>query len=192
MKENLILFNKPYGVVSQFTGDDRNLSAYGLPPHFYVAGRLDKDSEGLLLLTNAGSLQARISHPRYKMEKTYWTQVEGLPSEATLDRLRKGVQLKDGMTAPAKARVIQPAVLDRDPPIRVRPTIPDQWVELMLTEGKNRQVRRMTAAVGHPTLRLIRVKIGDWALGDLSPGDWRAVSVNLPITPNQKKPKPRR
>jgi 23S rRNA pseudouridine2457 synthase len=102
------------------------------------------------------------------------------------------VQLKDGMTAPAKARVIQPAVLDRDPPIRVRPTIPDQWVELMLTEGKNRQVRRMTAVVGHPTLRLIRVKIGDWALGDLSPGDWRAVSVNLPITPNQKKPKPRR
>jgi 23S rRNA pseudouridine2457 synthase len=192
MKENLILFNKPYGVVSQFTGDGRNLSAYGLPPHFYVAGRLDKDSEGLLLLTNSGSLQARISHPRYKMEKTYWAQVEGLPSEATLDRLRRGVQLKDGMTAPAKTLLIQPAVLDRDPPIRVRPTIPDQWVELILTEGKNRQVRRMTAAVGHPTLRLIRVKIGNWALGDLSPGDWRAVSVDLPFTPNQKKPKLRR
>ena len=126
------------------------------------------------------------------MEKTYWAQVEGLPSEATLDRLRRGVQLKDGMTAPAKTLLIQPAVLDRDPPIRVRPTIPDQWVELILTEGKNRQVRRMTAAVGHPTLRLIRVKIGNWALGDLSPGDWRAVSVDLPFTPNQKKPKLRR
>ncbi|PQM26115.1 pseudouridine synthase [Sphingopyxis lindanitolerans] len=175
----LILFNKPYGVLSQFT--DRGtpearatLSAYIDAPGVYPAGRLDRDSEGLLLLTDDGALQARISSPRHKVPKTYLVQVEGEPDAASLDRLRAGVALNDGMTRPAAARRIDPPPLwPRDPPVRYRKSVPDCWLELTITEGRNRQVRRMTAAVGHPTLRLVRWRVGEWALGDLAPGLWR-------------------
>lgn len=173
----LICFNKPYGVVSQFTpeGRWRGLKDFIDVPGVYVAGRLDADSEGLLLLTNDGALQARISDPRHKMEKTYWVQVEGVPDEAALSRLRAGVQLNDGPTRPARARRMpEPAALwPRDPPVRFRQHIPTHWLELVIAEGRNRQVRRMTAAVGHPTLRLIRAAIGPYALDGLAPGAWR-------------------
>jgi len=173
----LICFNKPYGVLSQFTpeGRWRGLKDFIDVPGVYVAGRLDADSEGLLLLTNDGQLQARISHPRHKMEKTYWVQVEGSPDEAALLRLRQGVELNDGLTRPARARVMpEPDSLwDRDPPVRFRQSIPTSWIELVITEGRNRQVRRMTAAVGHPTLRLIRTAIGPYALDGLAPGTYR-------------------
>ena len=144
-------------------------------PGVYVAGRLDADSEGLLLLTNDGKLQARISDPRFKMEKTYWVQVEGTPDEAALAALRAGVQLNDGLTRPARARLLDPppAVWDRNPPIRVRQAIPTAWIELAISEGRNRQVRRMTAAVGLPTLRLVRAAIGPHTLDGLTPGTWR-------------------
>lgn len=144
-------------------------------PGVYVAGRLDADSEGLLLLTNDGKLQARISDPRFKMEKTYWVQVEGTPDEAALAALRAGVQLNDGLTRPARARLLDPppAVWDRNPPIRVRQAIPTAWIELAISEGRNRQVRRMTAAVGLPTLRLVRAAIGPHTLDGLVPGTWR-------------------
>ena len=175
-----ILFNKPFGVLSQFTdkgteGSPRpTLSNYIDVPAVYAAGRLDRDSEGLMVLTSDGRLQARIAHPKYKAPKTYWAQVEGAITEDALEHLRQGVTLKDGPTKPAKARALTPpTVWDRDPPIRVRKSVPDSWVELTLTEGRNRQVRRMTAHVGFPTLRLIRVSIGDWHLGDLRPGAWR-------------------
>ena len=174
-----ILFNKPYGVLSQFT--DRGspttratLSDFVDVAHVYPAGRLDRDSEGLLLLTNDGRLQARVADPRFKLPKTYLVQVEGLPDESVLDQLRTGVTLNDGPTRPASiARIDDPALWPRDPPIRVRPSVPDCWLSLTLREGRNRQVRRMTAAVGHPTLRLIRWSIGDWTLADLPPGTWR-------------------
>jgi 23S rRNA pseudouridine2457 synthase len=170
----LIRFNKPYGVLSQFTpeGRWRALKDFIDLPGVYVAGRLDADSEGLLLLTNDGQLQARIADPRYKMEKTYWVQVEGLPDEAALEALRCGVQLSDGPTRPAKVRLIDPppALWPRDPPIRVRAAKPTAWLELCITEGRNRQVRRMTAAVGYPTLRLIRAAIGPHTLDGLAPG----------------------
>lgn len=173
----LLCFNKPYGVLSQFTpeGRWRGLKDFIVVPGVYVAGRLDADSEGLLLLTDDGPLQARISHPRHKMEKTYWVQVEGMPGDAALLSLRQGVQLSDGLTRPARARVIpEPESLwDRDPPVRFRQSIPTSWIELVITEGRNRQVRRMTAAVGHPTLRLIRAAIGPYALDGLAPGTWR-------------------
>ncbi len=173
----LICFNKPYGVLSQFTpeGRWRGLKDFIDVPGVYVAGRLDADSEGLLLLTNDGQLQARISHPRHKMEKTYWVQVEGTPAEAALVRLRQGVELNDGPTRPARARLITApeALWDRDPPVRFRQSIPTSWIELVITEGRNRQVRRMTAAVGHPTLRLIRSAIGPYALEGLAPGAYR-------------------
>ena len=180
MTGNLILFNKPYGVLSQFTGEADNLSRFAIPPHYYVAGRLDKDSEGLLLLTNSGALQAQISHPRFKMRKHYWAQIEGEISESSLAQFRQGIALKDGKTKPAQAKPIQPQVPERIPPIRQRQSIPDQWLEVILREGKNRQVRRMTAALGHPTLRLIRVRIGEWTIDGLTPGQWRSVQVNLP------------
>ena len=173
----LICFNKPYGVLSQFTpeGRWRGLKDFIDVPGVYVAGRLDADSEGLLLLTNDGQLQARISDPRHKMEKTYWVQVEGEPEEAALVALRQGVTLNDGPTRPARAqRMPPPAKLwERDPPVRFRQNIPTSWLELVIREGRNRQVRRMTAAVGFPTLRLIRAAIGPYALDDLAPGNWR-------------------
>ncbi|MDB5965519.1 MAG: pseudouridine synthase [Polaromonas sp.] len=177
MPPRLICFNKPYGVLSQFTpeGRWRGLKDFIAVPDVYVAGRLDADSEGLLLLTSDGALQARISDPRFKMEKTYWVQVEGLPDEAALVALRQGVQLNDGMTRPANARLIDtpPGLWEREPPVRVRKAIPTSWLELGIREGRNRQVRRMTAAVGYPTLRLIRASIGPYALQDLAPGLWR-------------------
>jgi 23S rRNA pseudouridine2457 synthase len=172
----LIRFNKPYGVLSQFGAEGRwrGLKDFIDLPGVYAAGRLDADSEGLLLLTNDGRLQARIADPRFKWEKTYWVQVEGRPDEAALEALRHGVQLKDGPTLPARARVLaEPATLwRREPPVRVRQAIPTTWLELVIREGRNRQVRRMTAAVGFPTLRLIRVAIGPYALDGLPPGRW--------------------
>ena len=176
MTARLIRFNKPYGVLSQFTpeGKWQGLKDYIDLPGVYVAGRLDADSEGLLLLTNDGKQQARIADPRFKMEKTYWVQVEGVPSEAALAALRNGVVLNDGPTLPARARLLEPApeVWDRTPPIRERKHIPTTWIELIIREGRNRQVRRMTAAVGHPTLRLIRAAIGPYTLDGLAPGTW--------------------
>jgi 23S rRNA pseudouridine2457 synthase len=174
----LIALNKPYGVLCQFT--DRNLPArptladYGLPPGVYPAGRLDHDSEGLLLLTDDGALAHRITDPRHKLAKTYRVQVEGEPQPAQLDALCRGVDLNDGRTRPAQAqRIDPPALWPRDPPVRFRKTVPDAWLALTIHEGRNRQVRRMTAAVGLPTLRLVRVAIGDWALEGLQPGEWR-------------------
>ncbi|SFR20248.1 pseudouridine synthase [Poseidonocella sedimentorum] len=179
----VILFNKPYDVLSQFTdrgtqgSTARTLSEFGLPPGVYAAGRLDRDSEGLLVLTDDGRLQARIASPRAKQGKTYFAQVEGAPDAAALAALRDGVTLKDGRTRPAGAELAEePSWLwPRIPPIRVRKSIPDRWLRLTLTEGRNRQVRRMTAAVGCPTLRLIRSQVADWTLGDLAPGEWREV-----------------
>jgi 23S rRNA pseudouridine2457 synthase len=172
----LLCFHKPYGVLSQFTpeGKWQGLKDWIDVPGVYVAGRLDADSEGLLLLTNDGQLQARIADPRHKMEKTYWVQVEGVPDDAALQRLRDGVDLNDGKTLPAKARFIepQPEMWPRNPPIRVRQSIPDCWLELIIREGKNRQVRRMTAAVGHPTLRLVRMAVGPYSIAELQPGQW--------------------
>ncbi|MEG3163574.1 rRNA large subunit pseudouridine synthase E [Sphingomonas sp. PB2P19] len=172
----LLLFNKPYDVLSQFTdeGTRKTLAHFIDVPDVYPAGRLDRDSEGLLLLTDDGRLQARIADPRFKTEKTYLVQVEGDPDAAQLDALRRGVALKDGPTLPAEAeRIDAPALWPRDPPIRVRKSIPDSWLRLTIREGRNRQVRRMTAAVGLPTLRLVRWRIGDWSLDTLAPGTWR-------------------
>ncbi|KKW90724.1 pseudouridine synthase [Sphingobium chungbukense] len=177
----LLLFNKPYGVMSQFT-DARSesarptLSDFIDVPHVYPAGRLDLDSEGLLLLTDDGRLQSRIADPRFKMPKTYLVQVEGDPQAAALDQLRRGVRLKDGMTLPAQVELIDPPSLwPRDPPVRFRKSVPDRWISLTIREGRNRQVRRMTAAIGHPTLRLVRWRIGDWTIDGLPPGTWREV-----------------
>lgn len=176
----LILFNKPFNVLCQFTDAEgrATLSDYLDIPNVYPAGRLDYDSEGLLLLTADGRLQQRIADPRFKLPKTYLAQVERVPDEAALRQLRRGVQLKDGLTRPAQAELIEPPVVwERIPPIRFRKNVPAAWLRLTITEGRNRQVRRMTAAVGHPTLRLIRVQIGDWELGALQPGEWRVVRV---------------
>jgi 23S rRNA pseudouridine2457 synthase len=180
----LIAFNKPFGVLPQFT--DRStpprpvLADYIDVKGVYPAGRLDKDSEGLLLLTDDGTLQARISDPKHKMPKTYLVQVEGIPDAAALHTLKTGVALKDGLTRPAKARIVDAPqwLWPRTPPIRVRKHIPGSWIELTLKEGRNRQVRRMTAAVGHPTLRLIRWSIGPWVLGSLSPGQWKVAPAD--------------
>lgn len=175
----LILFNKPYGVLSQFTderqGEPRpTLAAFVDAPGYYPAGRLDHDSEGLMVLCDDGRMQARIANPRFKLAKTYLVQIEGEPDEAALGALRRGVRLKDGVTRPARAeRIDDPMLWPRNPPIRVRQTVPDCWLRLSITEGRNRQVRRMTAAVGHPTLRLIRWAVGEWTLDGLLPGQWR-------------------
>ena len=174
----LIAFNKPYGVLCQFTDGSvpprPTLAGFGLPADVYAAGRLDHDSEGLLLLTDDGALAHRITDPRHKLAKTYRVQVEGDPQPAQLDALRRGVVLNDGLTLPAEAtRIETPALWPRDPPVRFRKTVPDAWLELAIREGRNRQVRRMTAAVGLPTLRLVRVAIGEWQLEDLEPGEWR-------------------
>ena len=179
----LILFNKPYGVLSQFSigttdaNHSQTLAHYGLPAGVYAAGRLDKDSEGLLVLSDDGRLQAKLSHPKHKTPKTYWVQVEGIPDDAALAALRDGVMLKDGKTRPAKVQAIDPPchLWPRSLPIRQRKTVPDCWISLTLREGRNRQVRRMSAAVGHPTLRLIRAQIGQWHLNDLRPGEWQKV-----------------
>lgn len=178
----LILFNKPYGVLSQFTdkgsaGSPRpTLSAYIDQPGVYPAGRLDRDSEGLLLLTDDGRLQARIADPKHKLPKTYLVQVEGLPDDAALRALGAGITLKDGPTRPAEVQRIEPPDLwPRDPPVRFRKSVPDCWLSLTISEGRNRQVRRMTAHVGYPTLRLVRWRIGAWDLTGLAPGAWRAL-----------------
>jgi len=179
----LILFNKPFQVLTQFTDDQgrTTLADFIREKEVYAAGRLDYDSEGLLLLTDDGVLQHQLSHPRHKMEKTYLAQVEGDVSEAALAALRKGVELKDGRTAPAGARRIEaPDLWPRNPPIRERAQIPTSWIELRITEGRNRQVRRMTAAVGYPTLRLIRTAIGPWTIDGLAPGRSRSLDVPAP------------
>ena len=201
----LIAFNKPYGVLCQFTDAAHGrasaaragrakaacstparptLAGFGLPPAVYAAGRLDFDSEGLLLLTDDGALAHQLTDPRHKQPKTYWAQVEGEPEPAQLQSLCNGVLLNDGLTLPARARIIDsPRLWPRDPPVRFRKTVPDAWIELVIHEGRNRQVRRMTAAVGLPTLRLIRVAVGAFALGDLEPGQWRAIKqVSSPAT----------
>lgn len=179
----LILFNKPYDVLSQFTdrgtagSTRRTLSDFIDMPGVYPAGRLDLDSEGLLLLTDDGRLQARIADPKFKMPKTYLVQVEGDVAEPALAMLRSGVRLKDGLTRPAEAeRIADPELWPRDPPIRVRKSVPDCWIRLTIHEGRNRQVRRMTAAAGHPTLRLIRWSIGPWTLDGVPPGQWQSAS----------------
>nr|WP_010130371.1 pseudouridine synthase [Microbulbifer agarilyticus] len=185
----LILLNKPFGVLCQFTDPEGRptLASYITQPGVYAAGRLDYDSEGLLLLTADGQLQHRIAHPRNKLPKTYWAQVEGAVTEEALRALRKGVTLKDGLTAPAKARAISaPDIWPRTPPIRERQSIPTSWIELTISEGRNRQVRRMTAAVGFPTLRLVRCAIGNWRLDGLAPGESRSLEVHLPDMPEDK------
>jgi 23S rRNA pseudouridine2457 synthase len=177
----VILFNKPFGVLSQFTDKDSDgsarptLSKYINVPRVYAAGRLDRDSEGLMVLTDSGPLQAKIANPKNKMAKTYWVQVEGTPSGQNLANLNNGVMLNDGKTAPAKVQQIdEPDNLwPRDPPVRFRKTVADTWISITIHEGRNRQVRRMTAAIGHPTLRLIRAQIGDWKLDDLAIGAWK-------------------
>ena len=181
---SLILLNKPFGVVCRFGREPgkATLADFMARPGFYPAGRLDADSEGLVVLTDDGPLQARISSPRHKMAKTYWVQVEGAPTEGALAALRKGVDLRDGRTLPARVRtIVEPEGLwPRDPPIRFRKAIPTAWLELILTEGRNRQVRRMTASVGLPTLRLVRRSIGPWSLEGLAPGAWRELTVSTP------------
>lgn len=181
-KPRLLMLNKPYEVLCQFSDEQgrKTLKDFVDIPDVYPAGRLDRDSEGLLLLTNNGRLQARIADPRHKMAKTYWVQVEGEPGAAQLEALQRGVELKDGLTAPAKARVLQePELWPRAPPVRFRKSIPTTWLELTIHEGRNRQVRRMTAAVGLPTLRLVRVQIGPWRLDGLQPGEWREVEIGV-------------
>ena len=176
----VILFNKPFGVLSQFTDEGtkdsvrKTLSEFIDVPRVYAAGRLDKDSEGLLVLTDDGRLQHRISDPKHKQKKTYWVQVEGIPTAAAMQQLRTGVQLKDGPTLPAKVKLMdEPAVLwPRDPPVRFRKTVPDSWMQITISEGRNRQVRRMTAAIGFPTLRLIRYQVGKWTIDGIESGKW--------------------
>jgi 23S rRNA pseudouridine2457 synthase len=177
----LLAFHKPYGVLSQFQSDDarhRTLAGFGLPPRVYPIGRLDADSEGLLLLSDEAALNERLLHPRHAHAREYWVEVEGIPAPDALRNLERGVVVQGRRTLPCRARVIDPApsIAPRVPPIRVRKSIPTSWIAIELVEGKNRQIRRMTAAVGHPTLRLLRVSIGAFELDDLAPGEWRELS----------------
>jgi 23S rRNA pseudouridine2457 synthase len=185
----LILFNKPFKVLSQFTSegsDKKNLAEYISIPNVYAAGRLDYDSEGLLALTDDGLLQHRIADPKHKSEKTYWVQVEGIPKSEAIQKLRNGINLNDGLTKPAKVKIInEPDIWERSPPIRERANIPTCWLEITIYEGRNRQVRRMTAAINHPTLRLIRAKIGEWIITDIKPGEFKELEV---IVEGNKKP----
>lgn len=184
----LILLNKPFNVLSQFSDSDGRctLKRYISQTNVYPAGRLDYDSEGLILLTDNGQLQANIANPKYKMEKTYWVQVEGSPQESDLDCLRKGVSLKDGDTRPAKVKKInQPDIWPRNPPIRQRNNDTTCWLEIRISEGRNRQVRRMTAHIGYPTLRLIRASIGNWSLDTLAPGESKELNIHMPAQPSK-------
>ncbi len=185
---SIILFNKPYKVLSQFTDTEgrQNLSTYITQSGFYPAGRLDYDSEGLLLLTDNGELQHQVSHPKHKLPKTYWVQVEGDVTSEAITQLKKGVLLKDGKTKPAKVQLIEtPDIWPRQPPIRIRQNIPTKWLQITITEGRNRQVRRMTAAVGLPTLRLIRRSIGNWSLENLKLGEYELKNIHLQKRPSK-------
>lgn len=187
----LILLNKPFNVLSQFTDDSgrSTLSEFIDKKEVYAAGRLDYDSEGLLLLTDNGALQHRITDPKHKLPKTYWVQVEGSPDEGDINQLKRGIILKDGKTAPAKAAIIsEPDVWARVPPIRERKNDQTTWISLTITEGRNRQVRRMTAAIGYPTLRLIRYSIGSWTIDNLQPGEYACTTVNVPTDNRTKSP----
>jgi len=187
----LILLNKPFNVLSQFTDDnDRTtLSTFIDTKGVYAAGRLDFDSEGLLLLTDNGTLQHRITDPKHKLPKTYWVQVEGTPDASSINKLKSGVTLKDGKTAPAKAKIIpEPDIWARVPPIRERKNDQTTWLSLTISEGRNRQVRRMTATMGHPTLRLIRYSIGDWTIDNLQPGEHSSTTINIPFEKKPRKP----
>lgn len=178
--DRYIIFHKPFNVLSQFTPEDgaRSLSEFKLPPEVYAAGRLDKDSEGLLLLTNDGAMIERLLNPKNEKPKTYWVLVERVPTEEELERMRIGLKIEDYLTKPCLVKILdpQPEVAPRDPPVRYRKTVQDIWIEMTITEGKNRQIRKMTAAIGHPTLRLIRKEMGSLKLQDLSPGEWREIS----------------
>ena len=191
----IYLLHKPYRVLTQFTDRDQGrqtLADFIDVPDVYAAGRLDYDSEGLLLLTSDGALSHQIAHPKKKQPKTYWVQVEGAPDEQAIAALRAGVELKDGMTRPARVRQIEPPTLpDRQPPVRFRASIPTHWLEIIISEGRNRQVRRMTAHVGLPTLRLIRAAIGPWKLDGLAPGEWRSEEVEMPAPPRRESRSPR-
>ncbi|CCO44909.1 Ribosomal large subunit pseudouridine synthase E [Vibrio nigripulchritudo SOn1] len=176
----ILIFNKPFDTLSQFTDGEgrKTLADYISVREVYAAGRLDRDSEGLMVLTNDGILQAKLTQPKSKSPKTYWVQVEGAPAEADLDKLRKGVELKDGLTLPAQVEIMEePKVWDRTPPVRFRASIPTTWLAITIVEGRNRQVRRMTANIGFPTLRLIRYSMGNWTVGDLQPGEWKFVTL---------------